>query len=68
MSIEKSIKNLRWELFMTQSEFADAIGVEKNTVCFYENGRRKPKLKTIKKMKQLADENNIKINIVDFLE
>ena len=42
MSISENIKELRTRLKMTQQEFADRIGVKRNTVATYEMGRSVP--------------------------
>ena len=40
--MEKRIKKLRRSLDMTQQEFADRIGVKRNTIANYETGRNEP--------------------------
>lgn len=42
MSISDTIKKLRTEQRLTQQEFADRIGVKRNTVATYEMGRSEP--------------------------
>lgn len=42
MIISENIKELRTHLRMTQQEFADRIGVKRNTVATYEMGRSVP--------------------------
>lgn len=42
MSLAERIKKLRRELDLTQQEFADRIGVKRNTVATYEMGRSSP--------------------------
>lgn len=42
MTISENIKELRAHLRLTQQEFADKIGVKRNTVATYEMGRSTP--------------------------
>lgn len=42
MSISENIKRLRNDQHLTQQEFADRIGVKRNTVATYEMGRSTP--------------------------
>ena len=36
--------------YPTQSEFAKVIGVKRNTICRWENGKRKPSINIIPKL------------------
>lgn len=36
------IKKIRKELDLTQQEFADKLGIKRNTIATYESGRNKP--------------------------
>lgn len=40
--MEKRLKKLRQALDMTQQEFAERIGVKRNTIAQYETGRNEP--------------------------
>ena len=42
MTVSENIKELRVRLRLTQQEFADKIGVKRNTVATYEMGRSTP--------------------------
>ena len=42
MTVSENIKELRIRLRLTQQEFADKIGVKRNTVATYEMGRSTP--------------------------
>ena len=44
------LKTLRKERSMTQQELADALGLSKSTVAYYEAGRRAPNIKMIHKI------------------
>lgn len=49
------IKDIRRSLFMTQHEFAKKIGVHFITVSDWENGKRNPSLKHLKKIIELKN-------------
>lgn len=40
--IDKRLKELRKELRLTQQEFADKLGIKRNTIATYEAGKSKP--------------------------
>ena len=40
--IDKRLKELRKELGLTQQEFADRLGIKRNTIATYEAGKSKP--------------------------
>lgn len=40
--MNERIKKLRRELDLTQQEFADRIGIKRNTIANYESGRNEP--------------------------
>lgn len=40
--MNERIRNLRRELDLTQQEFADKIGIKRNTIAMYETGRNAP--------------------------
>lgn len=56
MITRDSIKKIRLALFLEIPEFANRIGVTKTTAYNYENGKRKPHMATIRKIKELAKE------------
>lgn len=49
-NIAKKIKTLRKTRGLTQSQLADALGVQRATVSNYEIGRRSPHLKELEKI------------------
>lgn len=61
------IKRLRLQLNMSQTEFGNAIGRSKQSVCSYEKGRKWPSLIVCEKIMFLAQENLIYLNINDFI-
>lgn len=60
------VKMIRQKLLLTQAEFAKKLGLSKQMISNYENGLYSPSMNTIKKLVQIAAENNIEINIEDF--
>ena len=51
--MKTQIKKLRTDLYLTQSEFAEKIGVYQKDVCRWERGLITPSLKTIKKIQRI---------------
>jgi len=50
MNLEKKIKKIRLDKKITQKELAKQLNVDISTICLWENGKRKPSFKSIKKM------------------
>ncbi len=44
------LKKLRENSFLTQEELAEKVGVTSLTISRWENGKRKPRLKSIRKL------------------
>lgn len=74
VDISKKIKELRIERRMTQSEFAERLGVTKSSISSYENGSRLPSYDVLLKMARIfkvstdvllghANKNNITLDI-----
>ena len=61
MDYAKLIKTIREKLFLTQTEFAEMLGVSLTTVCRWENKVFEPTMKAKKKIAQICYENNIKL-------
>lgn len=59
MDYSKLIKKIREKLFLTQTEFADLIGVSYETVNRWENGKFNPSMKVKKKIHEICQINNI---------
>ncbi len=59
MKYSQILKELRDKLFMTQTELAQMLGVSYTTVCRWETGVSKPRMKNRKQIVQLCKENNI---------
>jgi putative transcriptional regulator len=66
MSCQKTVKRIRMNLCLEQGEFAELLGITKGAICHYENGLRMPRLPIIRKMRQIAKENNLHIPLEDF--
>ena len=59
MDFPKEIKRIRQRSFLTQQEFANALGVAFSTVNRWEAGRSKPNLKAMKSINTFCVDNNI---------
>ena len=68
MSASETIKNIRIHLLLSQTDFAEKLGVSRQIINNYEHRQRKPSLKFIKKLKEVAEQNNIPFNINDLIE
>lgn len=63
MSFSEDIKRIRRKAFMTQEDFAKAVGVSFATVNRWETGKAKPNLKTMKLIDEYCKQNNIDFDI-----
>lgn len=68
MPLAQTVKRIRIELSYDQSEFAKLIGVTQQAISSYEKGLIKPRMKTIRRMKEVADLNKIPVTIEDFID
>ena len=59
MDYASLIKRIRNELLLTQTEFADKIGVAFATVNRWENGHNEPSMKVKRKLRDICKRNNI---------
>ena len=59
MSISSNIKEIRRKCFLTQTEFAKALGVSFSTVNRWENEKSTPNYQTLKKIKFFCDQHDI---------
>jgi len=62
MDFKEKIKEVRLKLFMSQEEFAKALGVSYASVNRWEQGKCKPTYKAQKAFIELCKKNNIKID------
>lgn len=65
MKFSDAIIQIRHKCYLTQSDFAEKIGVSFSTVNRWENGKNVPNMKTIKKLDAFCKENEININLSD---
>ena len=65
MDFPKEIKRIRQRSFLTQQEFANALGVAFSTVNRWEAGRSKPNLKAMKSINTFCLENNISYEVLE---
>jgi|GEM_PF-5377457 transcriptional regulator with XRE-family HTH domain len=57
---------IRKTLGMTQTDFGKKMGLSRTMIDNYEHQRKSPSYKMIKKLIEVANENNIDIKIEDF--
>ena len=67
MVFSEEIKKLRQRLFMSQTEFAQELGVSYTTVNRWEMGRAKPTYKTMKLIDDYCKEKGIEFDIHESL-
>ena len=61
MNYAELTKKLRAKLILTQSEFAELLGVSLTTVCRWETDKYEPTMKQKRRIVELCKENNIKL-------
>ena len=68
MDYSSLIKELRNKMLLTQTEFADLLGVSFGSVNRWENGKYEPTIKAKRKLKVLCLEYNIKFEDFELKE
>ncbi len=68
MEIKDILKQLRKRCLLSQSDFAEEVGVSFSTVNRWENGRAIPNYKTLKRIKEYCDSNNIEFEVDSILK
>lgn len=63
MKYAVAIKKLRKNLLLTQSEFAELLGVKLVTVSRWESGKFEPTMRVKRKLRELFEKNNIEIEV-----
>lgn len=63
MSFSTEIKNIRLNSFLSQTEFAQKLGVSFTTVNRWENGKAVPNLKARKAIDDFCKENKIDYDV-----
>jgi transcriptional regulator with XRE-family HTH domain len=67
MSSSTIIKKIRLNLCLEQEQFANILGISKSAIYNYEKGHRTPRLRIIKKLREIAKENGMEFSVEDFL-
>ena len=63
MSFSNDIKTLRHKCLMSQSDFANALGVSVATINRWESGKSKPNFKTMKLINSLCKSQRIDFDV-----
>ena len=63
MSISSEIKEIRRKCLLSQTEFADAIGVSFSTVNRWENEKAIPNYQALKKIKDFCEKNDTSFEV-----
>ena len=63
MKYAVAIKKLRKKLLLTQSEFAELLGVKLVTVSRWESGKFEPTMRVKRQLRELFEKNNIEIEV-----
>ncbi len=63
MPFADEIKKLRQKQFMSQTDFANLIGVSFTTVNRWENGKSKPSYKALKTIDKYCKEHDIALDL-----
>ncbi len=61
MEFEEQIKKVRIKLHMSQTEFAQVLGVSFSTVNRWENGKTTPNYRALRTFEQLCKDKNISL-------
>ena len=65
MAVNECLKNVRYQLGLSQREFADLLGVNKASISLYEIGVRQPSFPTIRKIVNELKKHNIQLKYSD---
>ena len=68
MKINEAIKQIRINLDLSQTAFAEQLSVSFSTVNRWENDKAVPNRLAIKAIKSLAEEQNANDNLINLLE
>ena len=63
MDFSSAIKTLRVKCLMSQTEFAEKIGVAFSTVNRWENNKAVPNFQTMKKIMDFCEENDCQLEL-----
>lgn len=68
MTISESVIKLRRSLGLEQQELAEILGITHTSISNYENGKRHPRIRIVRKMLELAKKHKIKLTLEDFFD
>ena len=63
MDYKKLVKDLRDKMILSQTEFAEMLGISFSTVNRWETGKHEPTIKVKRKLIELCKQNEIDINL-----
>ena len=61
MTYPEAIKKLRTKMLLTQTEFAELLGVSFESVNRWENGKNEPTMKIKRKISELLEKNKVEV-------
>jgi len=65
MQLAENIKSTRQKMFLSQEEFASEIGVSVATINRWENGKSRPNLSAMKRLKLFCEKNNLPFELIE---
>ena len=65
MMFAEIIKHTRQKMFMSQEVFAQHLNVTLSTVNRWENGKSRPNLSTMKRIKEFCSDNHIDYQVIE---
>ena len=65
MSLSDCLKQTRQKLFLSQEDFASDISVSVATINRWENGKSKPNLNAMKKLKAFCEKNALPFETIE---
>lgn len=68
MSAASTLRKVRMKLCLEPIEIAQKLNISRTSYYNYESGYRRPGLRVIRQIMEMARENNIDVTIEDFLD
>lgn len=65
MTYSEEIKKIRQKCFLSQEAFARELGVSFSSINRWENGKTKPNMSTMKKIKEFCEAQDIDFNTLE---
>lgn len=65
MTTAESLKYIRYELRLNQTQLAERLGIPSSTISCYESGKRFPSYATVLKILNFAKKNKLKLQMED---